>query len=148
MKIVIQRVEKANVLINNEKTVNINKGLMILAGFTYNDTIDDIDYIIKKIINLRIFEDNNEKLNLSVQDINGEILIVSQFTLYSNTKNGNRPSFKDSLPYSDANDLYDKFIRCLRESYNNIKTGEFGANMKVSLINDGPVTIIIDSKDR
>lgn len=146
MKVVIQRVLNSSVTINNKDKRKIDKGLMILVGFTYNDTKKDIDYIIKKILNLRIFEENN-KMNLSVTDINGEILVIPQFTLYANTKKGNRPSFENSLEPISAKKLFDitkeEFNKCNLK----IEYGEFGADMKVSLINDGPVTIIIDSKE-
>lgn len=147
MKLVIQRVKKSKVIINNSSEEKINKGLMILVGFTYNDTEEDINYIVKKVSNLRIFEDENNKMNLSIKDIKGEILLVSQFTLYADVKNGNRPSFKKSLSYDSAKILYDKLVNSFKETRINIKTGEFGANMVVDIVNDGPVTIIIDTKE-
>ena len=148
MRVVIQRVDRASVTINDSYTNSINKGYMILLGICTTDTLEDIDYLINKIENLRIFEDENEKMNLSIKDINGEILLVSQFTLYANTKNGNRPSFTDSMKFEDANNMYEVFKDKLSSTNIPFKTGEFGANMKIDLINDGPVTIIIDSKDR
>lgn len=147
MKLVIQRVKESKVIINNSSEEKINKGLMILVGFTYNDNEDDINYVIKKVSNLRIFEDENSKMNLSIKDINGDILLVSQFTLYADIKNGNRPSFKNVLAYDDAKILYDKLVNSFRKTGINIKTGEFGSNMVVSIVNDGPVTIIIDTKE-
>lgn len=147
MKVVLQRVKNAKVLVNNEKEESIDKGLVILVGFTHNDSILDIEYIKKKILSLRIFEDENEKMNFSVKDINGSLLIISQFTLYANTKKGNRPSFVDSLEYNEAKILYEKFISSFKDSNINVKTGEFGADMLVTINNDGPVTIIIDSKE-
>ena len=146
MKVVIQRCNKASVIVNNDKR-SINKGVVVLLGMTHNDQEKDIDYLIKKITNLRIFEDKDNKMNYSVKDINGEILLVSQFTLYANTKEGNRPSFTDSMKYNDAIELYNTFIYKLKETNIPFKTGEFGEDMKVKLENDGPVTIIIDTKE-
>lgn len=148
MRVVIQRVIESSVLIDNKCKRNINSGLVVLVGFTHNDTYNDIEYITKKIINLRIFEDDNNKMTYSVKDINGEILLISQFTLYASTKDGNRPSFKESLSYDLAKELYDDFVNMMRQSNLKIETGEFGSYMKVSLINNGPVTIIIDSKEK
>ena len=148
MRVVIQRVSEASVEVNNSYTNSINKGFMILLGICEGDTNDDLEYIIGKIEKLRIFEDENEKMNLSIKDINGEILLVSQFTLYASTKDGNRPSFTKSMQFDEANKMYEIFKSRLSETGIPFKTGEFGANMKVSLINDGPVTIIIDSKNK
>lgn len=147
MKLVIQRVNKSSVTIDNSRYESINKGLMILVGFTYNDSEDDINYVIKKVSNLRIFEDENNKMNLSIKDIKGSILLVSQFTLYADTKSGNRPSFKNALTYDEAKKLYDKLVDSFRKTNINIKTGEFGSDMTVNIVNDGPVTIIIDTKE-
>lgn len=147
MRVVIQRSKEASVSFND--TINsIDKGLVVLLGMTNNDTIDDIKYLVKKIVNLRIFEDSDNKMNYSVKDINGSILLVSQFTLYASCKDGNRPSFTNALNYEESNKLYELFKTELKETGINFVTGEFGADMKVSLINDGPVTIIIDSKER
>ncbi|MBR3490647.1 MAG: D-tyrosyl-tRNA(Tyr) deacylase [Bacilli bacterium] len=148
MRVVIQRVSEASVEVNNSYTNSINKGFMILLGICEGDTNDDLEYIIGKIEKLRIFEDENEKMNLSIKDINGEILLVSQFTLYASTKDGNRPSFTKSMKFDEANKMYEIFKSRLSETGIPFKTGEFGANMKVSLINDGPVTIIVDSKNK
>ena len=148
MRVVIQRVSEASVEVNNSYTNSINKGFMILLGICEGDTNDDLEYIIGKIEKLRIFEDENEKMNLSIKDINGEILLVSQFTLYASTKDGNRPSFTKSMKFDEANKMYEIFKSRLGETGIPFKIGEFGANMKVSLINDGPVTIIIDSKNK
>ncbi|MBR4351338.1 MAG: D-tyrosyl-tRNA(Tyr) deacylase [Bacilli bacterium] len=148
MRVVIQRVTEASVNINNSYIEKINKGYMILLGICNSDTTDDLEYLVSKIEKLRIFEDENEKMNLSIKDVNGEILLVSQFTLYANTKDGNRPSFTNSMKFDEANKMYEVFKERLKKTNIPFKTGEFGANMKVSLINDGPVTIIIDSKDR
>ena len=147
MKVVIERSLKSSVLIDNKEERSINKGLVVLLGITNNDKLKDINYLVKKITNLRIFEDKNNKMNYSVKDINGDILVISQFTLYANTKKGNRPSFENSLKFEEAKKLYDTFIKKLKEEYGNVLTGEFGSDMKVSTINDGPVTIIIDTKE-
>ena len=147
MRVVIQRCKEASVSFDNT-TNSIDKGLVVLLGMTNGDTIEDINYLIKKISNLRIFEDSEGKMNLSVKDINGSILLVSQFTLYASCKDGNRPSFTNALNYDDSNKLYELFKEELSKTDIPYKTGEFGADMKVSLINDGPVTIIIDSKER
>lgn len=147
MRVIVQRVDNCSVLIDNKKEESINKGLMLLVCFTYNDTIDDINYIVKKICNLRIFSDDMNKMNLSIKDIKGDILIVSQFTLYADTKKGNRPSFNKSLPYNEAKILYDKLISCFEKENLNIKTGKFGSDMILNIVNNGPVTIIIDTKE-
>ncbi len=147
MRVVIQRCKEASVSFD-DKVNNIDQGLVVLLGMTNGDTIEDINYLIKKITNLRIFEDSDNKMNYSVKDINGSILLVSQFTLYASTKDGNRPSFTNALNYEESNKLYELFKVELEKTGIPFKTGEFGADMKVSLINDGPVTIIIDSKER
>ncbi|MBO6145250.1 MAG: D-tyrosyl-tRNA(Tyr) deacylase [Bacilli bacterium] len=146
MKVVVQRVINSSVLIDNNEERKIGKGLMVLVGFTYNDNIEDINYIIKKIVNLRIFEEN-DKMTLSVKDINGSILAIPQFTLYANPYKGNRPSFENALEPKEANKLFDIFKEELSKNID-AKYGNFGSDMKVSLINDGPVTIIIDSKEK
>ena len=147
MRLVIQKDKEASV--SYEGVVNsISKGLVVLLGITYGDTIDDINFLVKKLVNLRIFEDSDNKMNLSVKDINGSILLVSQFTLYASCKDGNRPSFTNALNYKESEKLYNMFIEELSKTGIDYKTGKFGADMKVSLINDGPVTIIIDSKER
>lgn len=146
MKVVVQRCLKANCLVDGKICGSVNQGLMLLVGFTNNDNLEIIKKMAKKIINLRIFEDDNNKMNKSIIDIGGEILSISQFTLYANPYNGNRPSFTEALNFSDANNLYKQFNEVLR-SENNIKVEEgiFGADMKIDFVNDGPVTIIIDS---
>ena len=144
MRVVIQRVLNSSVLIDNEESYKIDKGLMILLGMTYNDNINDINYLINKIINLRIFE-KDDKMNLSVKDINGDILLIPQFTLYANPYKGNRPSFENALKPELASELFDKFKEELLNTNINVKFGKFGSHMEVNLINDGPVTIIIDS---
>ena len=147
MKVVIQRVKESSVSINNEIYNRINNGLMILVGFTEGDNNLDIDYIVKKVVNLRIFDDENGIMNRSILDTNGSILSISQFTLYADTKKGNRPSYIKALKSEYSSKLYDEFNKKLSE-YINVKTGVFGAEMEVSLINDGPITIIIDSKNK
>ena len=149
MRVVIQRVSKASVVINSDEICNIKNGLLILLGIELNDSDEDIVWLTKKIINLRIFSDENGKMNHSVTDVSGEIIVVSQFTLHAKTKKGNRPSYINAAKPELAIPLYEKFTDFLRkESDLNIYTGKFGADMKVSLINDGPVTIIMDSKNR
>lgn len=148
MRVVIQRVTEASVTVNSSYTNSINDGYMILLGICNGDTNEDIEYLVNKIEKLRIFEDENNKMNLSIKEVNGEILLISQFTLYANTKEGNRPSFTDSMKFDDANNMYESFKERLTKTGIPFKTGEFGADMKVSLINDGPTTIIIDSIDK
>jgi D-tyrosyl-tRNA(Tyr) deacylase len=148
MRVVIQRVTEAAVSINEEINGKIEKGLLILVGIGQEDHLEDIQWLTQKITNLRIFSDADGKMNLSIQDIKGEILLVSQFTLYASTKKGNRPSFIQSAPPTIAIPLYEQFIKSLKETGISVQTGQFGADMKVSLTNDGPVTIIIDSKNK
>lgn len=148
MKAVIQRVEYSKVKINGETVGECNKGFMILLGVMQGDTAEDSDKLVNKIPNLRIFEDVNGKMNLSCLDINGEILVVSQFTLCADCKKGRRPSFSNSAPPKEANELYEYFVESLKKAgVGRVETGEFGADMKVELVNDGPVTIILDSKE-
>lgn len=147
MRVVIQRVLNAGVVIEQQTHANIGKGLMILLGVEENDSIEDITWLTQKIAQLRIFEDANGLMNISVQDIDGEILVVSQFTLFASTKKGNRPSFIRSAKPDIAIPLYEQFVATLAQLINkSVVTGVFGADMQVQLINDGPVTIIIDSK--
>ena len=149
MRVVIQRVTKADVTINSNQICQIKDGLIILLGIQIDDSSEDILWLVKKISNLRIFSDNDAKMNNSVIDVNGEIIIVSQFTLHAKTKKGNRPSFITAAKPDIAIPLYEEFILKLKsETGLNIYSGEFGADMQVSLINDGPVTIILDSKFR
>lgn len=145
MRAVVQRSKESKVIVNNSIVGKIEKGLVILVGFTQFDTIEDINYIVKKIINLRIFDDNNGIMNLSIKDINGSILSISQFTLYANTKKGNRPSYIDALEGEKAIKLYEIFNNALKEHIK-VETGVFGADMDVYINNDGPVTIMLDSK--
>ena len=147
MRVVIQRVKESSVTIDNKLYNSIDKGLMILVGFTEGDTSSDIDYCVKKISNLRIFDDEDGVMNKSIIDINGSILSISQFTLYADTRKGNRPSYIKALKGELSTKLYDEFNQKLN-SIVPTKTGIFGADMCVSLINDGPVTIIIDSLER
>ncbi len=147
MKIVVQRVKSSSVTINNEVYSKINSGLMLLFGVEKNDTEDFLDFMVHKILNLRIFNDENGKMNLSIKDIQGEILVVSQFTLAGDCKKGLRPSFDNAMQPDIANEYYEKFVSKLKESNLKIETGVFGADMKVELINDGPVTFILEKKN-
>ena len=143
---VLQRVKSAQVNINHKQYSKINDGLLILLGINKIDTITDIEYLINKIVQLRIFNDDDDKMNLSISDINGDILVVSQFTLLANVQKGRRPSFVNSAKPDYAKELYDLFIKQLKKYDNiNIQTGQFGAMMDVKLINNGPATFILDS---
>lgn len=149
MKAVIQRVSKASVTINNEKVADIKDGLLILLGIVNEDTLEDITWLSKKVVNLRIFNDENGVMNTSVIDSLGEIIVVSQFTLHASTKKGNRPSYIKAAKPDVAIPLYEKFITQIEKDLGKkVQTGQFGADMKVELLNDGPVTIIIDSKNK
>lgn len=147
MRVIIQRSKNSNVVIENKVYGSIDNGLVVLVGFTEGDDINDIQYIVKKIINLRIFDDESGIMNRSILDTKGEILSISQFTLYADTKKGNRPSYVEALSSDKAIKLYDQFNSLLREHVK-VKTGVFGADMQVNIINDGPVTILIDSKNK
>lgn len=145
MRTLVQRVTKASVVVNENLVSQIGNGILVFVGFTHNDTIDDIEYIVNKIINLRIFDDSNGVMNLSVIDKNYEVLSVSQFTLYGDTKKGNRPSYVNALNHEEAAKLYDIFNQKLKEKlHDKVSTGIFRSDMKVSLINDGPITIMIE----
>ncbi len=145
MKLVVQRVKKANVVVDNKIIGEIDQGFMVLLGVAPTDTKEIADFLVQKLIHLRVFEDENGKMNLSIQDIEGELLIVSQFTLYANCNHGNRPSFTEAAKPDLANELYEYFIeQCKKENINKVATGEFGADMQVALQNDGPVTIILE----
>jgi D-tyrosyl-tRNA(Tyr) deacylase len=149
MRVVIQRVQRASVTIENKIKSSIEQGLLVLAGFENSDTGEDLEWTTKKISQLRIFDDENGIMNLSVKDIDGEILVVSQFTLHAKTKKGNRPSYINAAGPETAIPLYNRFVDSLSSAIGKeVKTGEFGAMMMVELINDGPVTIIIDSKNK
>ena len=145
MKVIVQRVDNASVSIDNNVVGSVDKGFMLLVGFTHDDDIKDIEYMVRKVINLRIFDDENGVMNKSIIEINGSILSISQFTLYADTKKGNRPSYVNAMKGELSTVLYDKFNELLSEHVK-VETGIFGSEMKVSLINDGPVTIILDSK--
>lgn len=144
MKVVIQRSKEASVTVGNKIVGSIDKGLVLLVGFTQNDTSKEIDYIVDKIVNLRIFDDEHSVMNKSLLDVGGSILSISQFTLYADTKKGRRPSYVNALNSDDASKLYDEFNRKLSSYHFKVSTGIFGADMQVSLINDGPITIIIE----
>lgn len=149
MRIVIQRVTQASVTIDNHVKGEIGLGLLLLAGFANDDTEEDLKWIANKAVQLRIFSDAEDKMNLSVQDVQGDLLVISQFTLYALTKKGNRPSYINAAPPATAIPLYERFVVLLEEAIGKkVQTGEFGADMKVALLNDGPVTITIDSKNR
>lgn len=149
MKAVLQRVSKASVEVNNNCIANINIGLLVLVGIKDGDNQEDINWLTSKIANLRIFSDANDVMNLSVKDIQGEIIVVSQFTLHASTKKGNRPSYIKASKPETAIPLYENFVKQMEvELGKTVQTGQFGADMKVALINDGPVTIIIDTKNK
>jgi D-tyrosyl-tRNA(Tyr) deacylase len=149
MKVVIQRVSSASVTIDSEIVADIQKGLLVLVGIEDADAKEDIDWLCQKIVNLRIFGDENDIMNLSVKDINGDVIVVSQFTLQALTKKGNRPSYIKASKPDIAIPLYESFVASLEiELGKKVQTGVFGADMKVALLNDGPVTIIIDSKNK
>lgn len=144
MKLLVQRVKQAEVKVDDKIIGKIDKGCLVFVGITHNDTEKEADYLAKKLVNLRIFEDENGKMNLNVKDVVGKLLLVSQFTLYANCENGNRPSFTDAAKPDIANDLYEYFCKKCSEYEIDIQKGIFGADMKVKLINDGPVTIILE----
>ena len=146
MKAIIQRVTSASVTVDKNVSGKINAGFLVLLGIKSTDTKQDVDYMVKKIINLRIFRDEKDKMNLSLKDVNGELLMVSQFTLYGNASCGNRPSFIEAAKPEIALPLYEYFISECKKQIKIVQTGKFGADMKVELLNDGPVTIILESK--
>lgn len=146
MRILVQRSLNAYVEVENKIVGKINNGLVLLVGFKTTDTLEDIDYLINKVINLRIFDDENGVMNKSILDIGGEILSISQFTLHANTKKGNRPSYNEAMKGEEAKEYYQIFNNKLSK-YLNVETGIFGADMKVNLINDGPVTIMLESRN-
>ena len=149
MKTVIQRVSSASVTINKKTVSEIKTGLLILVGIENEDTTEDIDWLTKKIVNLRIFNDENDVMNKSLLEVNGDVIVVSQFTLHASTKKGNRPSYIKAAKPEIAIPLYENFVSTIEKQLNkNVGTGVFGADMKVSLVNDGPVTIVLDSKNR
>lgn len=146
MKAVIQRVKYAKVEVDDKCVGKIEKGFLVLLGVKENDTEKDVDYLVKKICNMRIFKDENDKMNINIKDINGEILVVSQFTLYADCTGGNRPSFINAAKHEKAVDLYESFKLKIANEMGKVESGIFGADMKVSLLNDGPVTIILESE--
>lgn len=149
MRVVIQRVSEASVTINTKKVASIQKGLLVLLGIVAEDNQEDIDWLVKKIANLRIFNDEDDVMNKSILDVDGEIIVVSQFTLHAATKKGNRPSYIKAAKPEVAIPLYENFVHSLEKEMNKkVQTGQFGADMKVSLCNDGPVTIVIDTKQK
>lgn len=148
MRICLQRVRTASVEVNSEKIAHINQGLLLLVGITHDETEEDLQYLVDKCVNLRIFEDDSGKMNISALDRKAEVLAISQFTLYANTLRGRRPSFTDAAPADISSKIFDDFVDLLRRTGLLVKTGKFGAHMQVSLVNDGPVTIILDSRNR
>ena len=144
MKLLIQRAKMASVKVENNIVGEISKGFVVFCGITHLDSEKEADYLANKLCNLRVFEDENEKMNLSIKDVKGELLIISQFTLYANCTSGNRPSFTEAAKPEQANKLYKYFIEKCKEQGINVKNGVFVANMEVSLINDGPVTIMLE----
>lgn len=147
MRAVVQRVTNADVKIDGRVNGKIDNGLLVLLGVGNGDTEEDMKYIADKIIKLRIFSDENDKMNLSLEDVGGSMLVISQFTLYGDCSHGRRPYFGNAMEPVSANEMYEKFVAYIKEQGIHTETGEFGADMKVSLTNDGPVTIILDSKN-
>jgi D-tyrosyl-tRNA(Tyr) deacylase len=149
MKVVLQRVSQASVTVDSKIIADIQKGLLVLVGIEDSDSQEDIEWLVGKIIKMRIFGDDNDVMNCSVQDVDGDIIVVSQFTLHASTKKGNRPSYIKASKPEFAIPMYENFVKFLEKEFNKkVQTGIFGADMKVSLLNDGPVTILIDSKNR
>ncbi len=148
MRTILQRVQHASVTVDGKITGNINHGILVLVGFEPEDINEDFEWIIKKIIQLRIFNDENNVMNLDIQQTNGEILVISQFTLHAAVKKGNRPSYIKASKPDLANEQYEEFLNLLENNFKPVQKGIFGADMKVELLNDGPVTIFIDSKNR
>lgn len=148
MRLIIQRVTRASLTVNNKIISKINNGLVVFIGITHSDTVLNIPAIANKTINLRLFNDENNKMNLSLLDISGDLLIVSQFTLHANFKKGNRPSFLNSASSEHAKKIYNEFVNYMNNKLNKVQTGIFGAHMAIELINDGPVTFILDSNEK
>lgn len=146
MRVLVQRSGNSSVSVNNEIVGSIKKGFVLFVGFTHDDNIDDIDYCVKKIQKLRIFEDENNNMNLDINSVNGEILSISQFTLYGDVTKGNRPSFIEAMEYEKAYEMYQLFNQKLEENGIKVEKGIFGADMKVQIYNDGPITILIESR--
>ena len=147
MKVVIQNVTRASCEVNKKIVGSISRGFCLFVGFTNGDSKETVEKMANKLLSLRLFDDENGKTNLSLKDINGEILSISQFTLYASCKDGRRPSFVDALNPKDASELYDYFNKCLKDADYKVETGIFGAMMKIDLVNDGPFTTILDSKE-
>lgn len=148
MRAVVQRVSKANVVVEGEVVGSIDKGLLVFLGVGEEDNKNDLEYLVDKVLGLRIFQDENDKMNLSLLDVKGELLVISQFTLYGDVRKGKRPSFTESAHPDIANGLYEEFISSAKDAGVKVEKGVFGAHMDVSLINDGPVTIMLDSKKK
>lgn len=149
MRALIQRVSHATVEVNESVVGKIDQGLLVLVGFEKEESTEELEWMVNKLIHLRVFEDEDEKMNFSVQDIKGELMIVSQFTLHAQTKKGHRPSYNKAAPPNEAEEWYKKFINmCQQKMETNVKTGVFGAHMQIHLNNDGPVTIMIDTKNK
>lgn len=148
MKVVIQRSKEASVIVEDQTIGQIDSGFVVLVGVTHDDTLEDIKYIVNKLVNLRVFEDSEGKMNLSLKDVGGSVLSISQFTLYADTRKGRRPSFIKAATPQYANELYEQFNELITEEGITVETGQFGAMMDVKLINDGPVTITIDTHDK
>lgn len=146
MKFIVQRVNKSQVEVEEKIVGKIDKGFMVLIGITHNDTKEIADFLVRKLINLRVFEDKNGKMNLSLKDVQGSLLLISQFTLYADCTSGNRPSFTNAAKPEFANELYEYIIEECKKQIPNVQTGIFGADMQVSLVNDGPVTIILEKE--
>jgi len=146
MRAVVQRVKCSKVAVDGKVIGQIDRGFIVLLGISREDTTEDVKYMKDKIVNLRVFEDDQGKLNRSLLDVKGELLVVSQFTLYGDCRKGRRPGFTEALGGDAANSLYEEFVRLCREEVSKVETGEFGADMMVSIENDGPVTLLIDSK--
>lgn len=146
MRAVVQRVRESRVIVEGRIVGEIEKGFNVLLGISKDDTLEDLKYIKDKIINLRVFEDENDKMNLSLLDVKGDILAISQFTLYGDCRKGRRPNFMNAMGGNDAKELYEEFVKMLKETGLRVETGEFGAHMNVEIQNDGPVTILLDSK--
>ena len=146
MRAVVQRVTSSSVSVDGNVIGSIGKGFNVLIGIAKDDTLDDLNYIKEKIVNLRVFQDENDKMNLSLLDVQGEILAISQFTLYGDCRKGRRPNFMEALGGEESVKLYDEFVKMLKSTGLKVETGEFGADMKVEIHNDGPVTILLDSK--
>lgn len=144
MRFLVQRVTEASVTVDNNVTGKIGKGYLVLIGITHNDTKDNADYLINKLLNLRVFCDENDKMNLNINQVKGELLLVSQFTLYANTSHGNRPDFLEAAKPDYAEELYEYIIQKCKDKGIKVQTGLFGADMKVHLLNDGPVTIMLE----